>query len=590
MSFAVRVMSWRKGWWALAWGLLVVSAHALAGDVFVDPSRSAGCPGSGTADDPYCSWAEVRQFAGGTRYLQKAGTTYLGGLRIAGAESASQGRPVYVGAYGTGPRPRIRVENPLPGGLDPANWKLLGRSVWAFSTAGFAIGNPAVLLLDGRRAFGMALRADDLCARHGSQRVEWYHDGKSLLVCSMRGNPALAFRTISGMQVRSGEPPTPVLVQDQSHVILDGLALEGGRWGALEIQGQSADVVVRNCSIGLDSASGIRAQNQQDTIRGLDIGHNTIDSGVRWGAVGYSVAVSGEGVHFSSGVRRSRVHNNELVAWPHNGVYLDAHAPGSPGVTENVVDGNDIHCGPSSSYYDYCRPLGVDGYGPGAASGNIVLNNVLHDFSVASQINGDNNYFIGNLCYQTVNSGARRDPTGQCFSLQAYQWSRDNLIANNTMADMADVAVQFRKGAAGVSQGHRVMSNILYGCGRDTTAARRGACISMDADPSVGPQSLIGNLLYNPPGGGSLLYRGRDIRDPGMIQATGGDVIQGNMIANPLFRAPGARDFSLLPGSPAIGAGQRYVVPGLRFDGSSPDVGAWQSAGSGSTAGWTVLQ
>ncbi len=172
--------------------------------------------------------------------------------------------------------------------------------------------------------------------------------------------------------------------------------------------------------------------------------------------------------------------------------------PGSPGVNRNLVFDNEFHCGPHSSYFDYCRPFGIDGIQAGSAEYNVVFNNRMHDFSVAAQVNGNNNYLVGNTCYNTSNSKTRRLPTGQCFSLQPYQWSRDNLVANNTMAYTADVAIQLIPGRGGVSAGHRIVNNIMYGCGLDTRPTRRDACIALARDDSVGPQVLINNLMYNP--------------------------------------------------------------------------------------------
>lgn len=558
----------------------------IAEDVYIDPARSAGCPGTGQREDPYCDWRQVR-FVGGNRYLQKSGTVYRGSVQITGATGASSDKPVFIGAYGAGPRPKIRIESPLPEATNPERWKRIRYNIWAYSTTGFRKADPAVLLLDGRRAFGKAWREADVCEKRGAQIVEWFHSDNVLVLCSPRGNPASVYSSISGMQQAGKVPWTPVYLEDQRHVVLDGLALEGGGSGAIEIRGQSSDIEIRNAEIGLDSASGIRAWSMTVPIRNLDIHDNLIDSGVRWGMVGYAPAVSGEGLHFISGVQESRIYRNLFVAWPHNGVYLDGHLPDSPGVNGNIVADNEFHCGPGSSYFDYCRPFGVDGYRSGSAQRNVFMNNRMHDFSVAAQVNGNDNYVLGNTCYNTINSRWRTYPTGQCFSLQPYVWSRDNLIANNTMANTADVAIQFIPGPAGVSTGHRVVANIMYGCGRATTPSRRDACINLARHPSVGPQTLIGNLFYNPGRSVRVLYRRDWSEDAEKMRGAYGDTVEGNRLGDPMFRDPDRGDFSLLPASPALGAGKAIEVPGLAFVGAAVNIGAAQSpAGSG----WTVVQ
>lgn len=572
---------------------LFMGSSAIAKDIFIDPSRSAGCPGAGVEADPYCDWRQVRQFVGGNRYLQKSGTVYRGSLQLMDDTGASAGKPVFIGAYQVGQRPKIRIENALPDAMNPQRWKRTHFNVWAYSTAGFRIGDPAVLLLDGRRAFGKARQELDLCTRQGRQIIEWFHADETLSLCSPHGNPAEVFSSISGMQrAHGGEPWVPVYMENQHHVVLDGLVLEGGNSGAIEIRGLSSDIEIRNSVIGLDSAIGIRAYSMTAPIRNLDIHDNLIDSGIRWGAVAYEPKISGEGVHFLAGVQDSRIYRNAFIAWSHNGIYLDAHLPGSPGVNRNLVFDNEFHCGPHSSYFDYCRPFGIDGFQAGSAQYNVVFHNRMHDFSVAAQVNGNNNFIVGNTCYNASNSKARRLPTGQCFSLQPYQWSRDNLVANNTMAYTADVAIQLIPGKAGVSAGHRVVNNIMYGCGLGAKPTRRDACISVVRDDSVGPQVLINNLMYNPGRSVRALYRSDWSEEASKLQSTDGDAVRANRVADPMFRAPENGDFSLLPDSPAIRAGQRIEVPGLVIAARRLNIGADQSAAAAGTtavAGWTLM-
>lgn len=568
-------------------GPLLASA-TFAADIYIDPSRTGGCPGQGTLEAPYCSWNDVGPLAGGNRYLQRRGTVWSGGVRVTaipGVPVPASAAEVFIGAYGDGDtRPIIRVDNSLPGSRDSANWRLVGPDLWAYRTAGFRLPDPHVLLLDGRRAFGPAQLPGDLCTRRGSQRVEWLHKGDELLLCSPQGNPAEVFQRISGMQAQRGSDPwVPVYIEGRRNVVIDGLALEGGGWGAVEIRAGSADVEIRNCAIGRDSASGIRIFSDSMMISGIDVHNNVIDSGIRWGAVGYTPGVSGEGVHFIAGVRDSRVHANEIVAWPHNGIYLDAHRPGDPGVIDNRIDHNDIHCGPSSSYVDYCRPVGIDGSRPGAASGNLIFANRLHDFSVGAQVNGDRNAVVGNFCYNVVNSGARGSPTGMCFRLQAYVFSRDNLIAFNTIANTADAAVELRSGDGGITAGHRVIGNLFYGCGHDAVPERRDVCIVVGAAPEVGPAVIEDNLFFNPGGRAvRMLYRNPRAVEAQYWQAVAGDRLSGNRVANPLFLDAPAGDFDLAAASPA-----RRDVPVLEVSGLAGQplaLGAWQGGPPGEGA------
>ncbi|CAG0938089.1 hypothetical protein GPROT2_00146 [Gammaproteobacteria bacterium] len=571
--------------------LALASATAPARDIYIDPSRSTGCPGRGSIEEPYCGWQDAGPLAGGNRYLQRRGTVSRDGVRV----TASPGLPasalageVFIGAYGDGPeRPTIRVDNLLPDSGDESSWRLVGPGLWVYRVAGFRIPDPQVLLLDGRRAFGPARQREDLCSRRGGQRVEWMQAGDDLLLCSLRGNPATVFGRISGMQVRRDEPWAPILIEGRRQVVIDGLAVEGGRWGAIEIRTGSRDIEIRHCEIGRDSASGIRAWSDTTPISGLDIHDNLIDSGIRWGAAGYEPAVSGEGVHFNAAVTQSRVHGNEVIAWSHNGLYLDAHLPGAPGVTGNRVDHNDFHCGPDSSYFDYCRPFGIDGWRPGAASGNLIFANRMHDFSVGAQVNGNDNAVIGNLCYNALNSAARRRPTGMCFRMQAYLLSHDNLIAFNTMAYTADAAVELGTGDGGITAGHRVIGNIFLSCGHDAVPERRDVCLVIGPAPAVGPAVIEDNLFFNPDGRPvRVLYRTGTALDLAAWSGMDGDRMQRNRVAQPLFASPQTGDFALLLGSPARDQVPDLEVPGLA--GRPIALGAWQ--GGPANEAWRLLR
>jgi hypothetical protein len=560
-------------------------SHSFAVDVFIDPSRATKCPGLGTHQEPYCDWGSVGVFTGGNRYLQKSGTTFHGSVKIVAPTGASAARPVFIGAYDQGGKPRIRVENALPDAMNPGKWRRAYGDVWAFSTEGFSMGNPAVLLLDKRRAFGAAQRKPDLCRDAGSQIVEWFHGDDVLYLCSPNGNPADVYSSICGMQRFGNEPWVPLYIENQQHVVIDGLMVEGGNLGAIEIRGDSSHIEIRNSIIGLDSPSGVRVHSLSVPVRNLDIHDNVIDSGIRWGVAGYEPHLSGEGVHFIASVQDSRIYRNQIIAWSHNGVYLDGHLPESLGVNRNIIFDNEFHCGSSSGYFDYCRPFGMDGFKVGSVEGNVFFRNVMHDFSVRAQINGNSNYVVGNVCYNTINSKARTYPTGQCFSFQPYVWSRDNVVANNTMVNTADVAVQFLPGKAGVSSGHRVINNIMYGCARTAISSRRNVCIELVADSSVGPQLLVDNVMYNHRRPVRVRYRRDWSEDLDEMQVRDNDTVSGNRVADPKLRDPVHDDFSLLAGSPAISAGQPVEVPGLNFSGNAVNIGALQSPAG---VGWAV--
>ena len=117
--------------------------------------------------------------------------------------------------------------------------------------------------------------------------------------------------------------------------------------------------------------------------------------------------------------------------------------------------------------------------------------------------------------------------------MQAYGYSRNNLIAYNTMARTADAAVEVRPGAAGVASGHRIVGNIMYDCGR---VGDVGVCLDVRYDASVGPQVIIGNLFYNPGRATRVRFRQSKPTNASGLKPGPGDTVSDNQVADPRFR------------------------------------------------------
>jgi hypothetical protein len=91
-------------------------------DIYIDPSVVG--PGAGTLSDPFASWASV-SWAAGNSYLQKRNTTFSGRVTV-GASGTSLNR-IYIGAYGTGAKPKI-----VGGSSDTAGIRVSNRSYVTF--------------------------------------------------------------------------------------------------------------------------------------------------------------------------------------------------------------------------------------------------------------------------------------------------------------------------------------------------------------------------------------------------------------------------------------------------------------------------
>lgn len=453
---------------------LLLAAGTAGAAVYIDPT--APCPGAGTAEAPYCAWSSVTTWQGGEQYLQRRGTEYVGQVRVITRTAPDE--LLTIGAYGEGARPVIDLRAAVEGWDVAANWRHMGGEVWRLPVAHYQA--LSVLRLDGVRAVGPAASAAAVCTTPGSVRLAWHATTTDLTVCAP-SNPAGLYVTVEGNHLPTSKSPwTPFALFSQRNVLIEGMDIRGGT-GGLEVRDASSDITIRGNTLGLYAPSGLRLYSAGTPVTRVVVDGNLIDSGIRWGdARQYNWAISGEGVHFNHRVTQSVIARNEVVAWPHNGIYLDGHLPDSQ-VTDNIIEGNDIHCGPQSAYFDYCRPLGIDG-NDGGASRNIVTRNVWHDFTVAPQINGNDNLIVGNVCRGAYDGAPTSRSVAQCLALQGYVQSTGNTFLQNHFSGTHGYAIKILSGTAG-QPGHRFIGNVIE-CSQ---------CLDISADASIGPMVWQGN-------------------------------------------------------------------------------------------------
>lgn len=191
---------------------------AAAETYFVDcSSGSDGAAGKSTTD-PWRSLAKVAgtTFSPGDAILLKRGTRCTGQLWPKG--SGEQGRPIRVGAYGSGPLPVIEA------GRTGAAIKLLNQQHWVIEAVETSGGNPYGVFIRGTRG---ELRGFEL---------------KNLVIHDVTGEPR---SKITGLVVVNASKHARM-----ADLLIDGItAYNTTEWGGIVVNGGSREHRIRNVII-----------------------------------------------------------------------------------------------------------------------------------------------------------------------------------------------------------------------------------------------------------------------------------------------------------------------------------------------------
>ncbi|HDM76329.1 MAG TPA: hypothetical protein ENG51_07645 [Deltaproteobacteria bacterium] len=320
----------------------------------------------------------------------------------------------------------------------------------------------------------------------------------------------------------------------------------------------------------------------------ISIINNVIASGFDGSYEHTSIGLA-DGVQFVHGVNNSSIVSNHIANWGHCCVEIDATETDDPGVYDNIVRGNVF----SGENVFYCRAIEIGGL-DGKCYNNVITRNIMRNFTVRNQINGDHNKVTYNLIVNMTNSPCKTSGVAQGIDLEAYSpyVCHDNTIANNIIINCEEAGIRLRTGANN-KENNIIANNIIYNCGTNSKDGLDGYGIVVDNASDILNNTFQNNLVYNPGITNVIYYRGTAMTVSTWNDSdSNGDTIEENIQSDPFLTST----YHLSAGSPCIDAGIK--VTGVHFGdywkdldgnsepwGSAPDIGCYEY--NTGEIGWT---
>ncbi|MCJ7710796.1 MAG: right-handed parallel beta-helix repeat-containing protein [Chloroflexi bacterium] len=368
--------------------------------------------------------------------------------------------------------------------------------------------------------------------------------------------------TRSGLSVR-GTPGRTVIRGDGDVILVEGVT--SGHLSALEVSGASESFAA---GIRVESSSGVRiersvlrdnrsfgikvADSTGITIADNDIGHN--ETGIEISRLGEGIVIEGNQIH----------DNDRMVTASRGGNGIVFHlTTGAITVTGNQVWGNRA---------PHLNDAGYDGgafevYG---ASNLLISGNVVWDNNNVMETGTDGvAVCAGNTFTRNIVRALGSVP-GQTEGM-ILRCAERMLVAHNTFDGLDGYAfyVSDAGAYAGSIEGLRIVNNIVI----------RGRAFSLAAGL---PAGLVIDHTVVDPGGSDATYGDRVAYVEGYgntsslaVFTTWTGYERHGLQADPRFIAPGAGDYHLAAGSPAIDRGAPLGDPYL---GAAPDSGRFEAA------------
>lgn len=569
--------------------LIKINSSILATTYYVSNSLGNDLNNGLSPSSPWKTLAMVSSFnfQPGDSILFKRGDVWKEASTLAFTESGTVTSPIIISTYGLGNKPIISYNLPINGWNNSSNWTLFAPNIWRMK---YIPGtSPNRLWINGTEVLVAPILADVGTTNSQGTFEHWFYTtSDSMLYVYSIGNPAISYTSMEGNALYS------LVLYNNSHLIVEGLDIRGGRWQTVYI-GRASYITIRDCNIGYGRTGvSVTSDNSAYTSEYVVIENCNFNSGMNFyfgrasNGADASERGSEDGVALYNAARNCMVRNNTFNGWGHTTVYCIAINSSMSGVYNNKIYNNYFN----GSNISYGRPLGTDGV-DGKCYNNEFYNNIIKDHTVRSQINGNNNWVHHNIFDGQTTSPARNygtDGSGQAVELSIYHNDLvcyNNKIDNNLFVNTTEAAIVIRAYLINHAYNNYIRNNIFYNTGYATAnSSDTGIAIRIEDQSQVYNNFFQNNCIYNPnmpPNNAIKLYGIKmNVGQFNAMNGSNGNVIQNNLQLNPLFVDYLNKNYHLTQNSPCIDAG--ITIPGLMFDldgnpipiGSAPDIGPYE--------------
>lgn len=505
------------------------------------------------------SEVNAHSFQPGDSILFKRGEVWRGEKLSIEGIAGGNGNPITFGAFGIGAKPVISVlvEH-------QHSWVNVDTNIWKATNP--PVYHPERLLINGTEQ----LRANDYPEIDGTAFVWWYDTAANEFYVYSTVDP------VNWVFEYRAESIIPVIFGWTENITLSNLDLWGG-WTSIFVNTLSRNIILDSLKIGkysregvvMSSGSMISDHPDNILIKNCDFDANfTLDYSTSAVYSGNSDRGCSDGIRAAQ-LTNGTVNNCTFKNWGHASVNIVGVDVTDVKVHDNYLTSPDI-C--------YGGRLAVDN------SSNIeVFNNRIHNTSITSQLNGQNNHYHHNIFSSTKDSPLRNE-VNFAVGIQAYSTTEvvGNVFENNLIINSEGAAFQVSGNNTFDVYDNVFRNNIVYNCG--TLINGESIVVEENQFQSTFDNVFQNNLILNEQNTHTCYFRDTLYDIAGFEQQSGTDgyLMENNIVANPIWWDLASEDYHLTAGSPCINAGTAALAQTdfggdpIPFNGGATDIGLYE--------------